>query len=476
MRTEVQHQGEGAAHGGQPLDNVVGHAREQELVPGGVPGDPVAPLAQQPSIENVGIACHDAACPRAPLRAMMRTSRGQHNAHARRRHALRAVPARDTGAGCRAPDTRQHRRPDRATVLPRVPRVARHPMCCAGRAGARCTSYAPRCATSPAYRCLTVLASAWCRPARWPILPPTTGPVPWRASAAPCAHSCTISSMPTGTMRARCSAVAGGGWGDLRPGIDVIVPVPMSRLRLLLRRFNQSAVLAGELARQTGIAVDPHCWPERGRPGGQVGLTRDQRRRNVAGAFRVRPAVADLQGRNVLLIDDVITTGATVNAVPDPKAGRRPASTCWCSAWSRTWPYSRPRRRRLCVKGLPTHPRRGRREALHCTSDQAGRGEPDVARLSAYGPRRSGADAHRPHRREEPGDASALVREAARQGATYVQTPEITTLMEMDRERLFAAIRPEAGQPRDPPFRRTRARARDLAAIGSMRSFSPRAK
>jgi predicted amidohydrolase len=49
-------------------------------------------------------------------------------------------------------------------------------------------------------------------------------------------------------------------------------------------------------------------------------------------------------------------------------------------------------------------------------------------------------------------DASALVREAAGQGAVYVQTPEITTLMEMDRERLFATIRPEAADPAVPHF------------------------
>jgi predicted amidohydrolase len=65
-------------------------------------------------------------------------------------------------------------------------------------------------------------------------------------------------------------------------------------------------------------------------------------------------------------------------------------------------------------------------------------------------------------------DASALVREAARQGATYVQTPEITTLMEMDRERLFAAIRPQAADPSIPRFAEL---ARELGIwlhIGSM--------
>ena len=49
-------------------------------------------------------------------------------------------------------------------------------------------------------------------------------------------------------------------------------------------------------------------------------------------------------------------------------------------------------------------------------------------------------------------DASALVRDAAGQGATYIQTPEITTLMETDRERLFATIRPQAADPSIPRF------------------------
>jgi ComF family protein len=102
---------------------------------------------------------------------------------------------------------------------------------------------------------------------------------------------------------------------ELQTGIDVIVPVPLTRLRLISRRFNQAAVLARELSRLTGLPVDPHVL-RRVRPTrSQVGLTHDQRRRNVAGAFKV-PArrIARLSGRNVLVIDDVITTGATVEA------------------------------------------------------------------------------------------------------------------------------------------------------------------
>ncbi len=102
---------------------------------------------------------------------------------------------------------------------------------------------------------------------------------------------------------------------ELRPGIDAIVPVPLTRWRLLARRFNQAAILAQELSRQTGIAVDAHLLQRTRHTKTQVGLTHDQRRRNVAGAFSVpRSRRAWLKGRSVLLVDDVITTGATVEA------------------------------------------------------------------------------------------------------------------------------------------------------------------
>src|SRR5262245_6556687 len=93
---------------------------------------------------------------------------------------------------------------------------------------------------------------------------------------------------------------------ELLAEADIIVPVPLSRLRLLQRQFNQAAVLAGELSRQTGIPADPLLLTRVRSTRSQVGMTRDQRRRNVAGAFSVparrRPGV---RGRSVLLIDDV---------------------------------------------------------------------------------------------------------------------------------------------------------------------------
>jgi ComF family protein len=102
---------------------------------------------------------------------------------------------------------------------------------------------------------------------------------------------------------------------ELLVGADVVVPVPLTRWRLLSRRFNQAAILAQELARQTGLVPDPHLLRRTRFAKAQVGLTHDQRRRNVAGAFHVpRGRRASLQGRNVLLVDDVITTGATAEA------------------------------------------------------------------------------------------------------------------------------------------------------------------
>jgi ComF family protein len=102
---------------------------------------------------------------------------------------------------------------------------------------------------------------------------------------------------------------------DLIPASDLIVPVPLTRWRLLSRRFNQAAILAQELSRQCGMRTDPRVLRRTRFTGTQVGLTHDQRQRNVAGAFNVpRSLRARLGGRSVLLIDDVITTGATAEA------------------------------------------------------------------------------------------------------------------------------------------------------------------
>lgn len=96
---------------------------------------------------------------------------------------------------------------------------------------------------------------------------------------------------------------------------DLLVPVPLHRRRLLARRYNQSALLARALGRVAGcpVAVDA-LW--RTRPtASMAGRTRRERAEIVAGAFAVRPsAVARLADRRIVLVDDVLTTGATAAA------------------------------------------------------------------------------------------------------------------------------------------------------------------
>ena len=101
----------------------------------------------------------------------------------------------------------------------------------------------------------------------------------------------------------------------LLPEADVVVPVPLHRWRLLARRFNQAAVLARLMAREADAAMVPDLLVRTRRTATQTRFSRVERRRNVRGAFAVRRSRAPLvDGRNVLLVDDVMTTGATVSA------------------------------------------------------------------------------------------------------------------------------------------------------------------
>lgn len=103
--------------------------------------------------------------------------------------------------------------------------------------------------------------------------------------------------------------------GGALDGCEVMIPVPLHRKRLIERRYNQAALLAYGLGKACQIPVLPdgllrvrHTTP-------QAGLARNARLENVKGAFRVNHAHADyLRNKSVVLIDDVMTTGATIHA------------------------------------------------------------------------------------------------------------------------------------------------------------------
>ena len=115
-------------------------------------------------------------------------------------------------------------------------------------------------------------------------------------------------------------ARACGGWmaragAALLAEADLVAPVPLHWRRLLMRRYNQALLLARTVARETPQKLAPDLLRRRRWTGSQAGLRAKERRSNVRQAFDIHPRWArTLAGKSVLLIDDVLTTGATVDA------------------------------------------------------------------------------------------------------------------------------------------------------------------
>ncbi|HBK93196.1 MAG TPA: hypothetical protein DDZ68_16160 [Parvularcula sp.] len=96
---------------------------------------------------------------------------------------------------------------------------------------------------------------------------------------------------------------------------SILAPVPLHRRRLFARRFNQSAELAQRLARAKDARFAPLFFERLRATPSQKGMSADQRRRNLAGAIGVRAGSVPLaRSAHVIIIDDVMTTGATLNA------------------------------------------------------------------------------------------------------------------------------------------------------------------
>ena len=109
-----------------------------------------------------------------------------------------------------------------------------------------------------------------------------------------------------GTWLARAGA-------ELLTDADLLVPVPLHRGRLFRRRYNQAALLTQALSKRTGIETIPDALQRQRATPTQGGLDRKGRLRNVKGAFRLHPGQSVVD-RRVVVVDDVLTTGATLAA------------------------------------------------------------------------------------------------------------------------------------------------------------------
>jgi ComF family protein len=103
------------------------------------------------------------------------------------------------------------------------------------------------------------------------------------------------------------SIVVEEGWN-----IDMVMPVPLSPERMAERGYNQSTTIAKPLARLLGLPFNPYGLKRIRNTPSQVGLSAAERHLNVAGAFKALPEI--VIGKNILVIDDVMTTGSTLEA------------------------------------------------------------------------------------------------------------------------------------------------------------------
>lgn len=107
---------------------------------------------------------------------------------------------------------------------------------------------------------------------------------------------------------------------DILPDIDFIVPIPLHKFRIIKRKYNQSALLAKNIYRlwknntsEKNLMLDLVSRTKNNKP--QASLNQKARQRNVTGIFEVKEKYLNkIKDKNILLIDDVITTGSTINS------------------------------------------------------------------------------------------------------------------------------------------------------------------
>ena len=161
-------------------------------------------------------------------------------------------------------------------------------------------------------------------------LPPARG-CQWCALLPPFVRAArSFCSVDSGTGLAIVAALKYDGWTPAAKGMaermgrlawppDVVeeraalVPVPLAAARRRERGYNQSELLARRLSDRWGIPVRADCIERVKRTASQTRLTPGERRRNVCGAFRAIPTTFSFRGAHLVLVDDVVTTGATLN-------------------------------------------------------------------------------------------------------------------------------------------------------------------
>ena len=117
------------------------------------------------------------------------------------------------------------------------------------------------------------------------------------------------------------------------PGWDLVLEVPLHPARERERGYNQAACLADALANEIGVPRLPRALERVRVTRPQARLGQEERRRNLAGAFRLRRPEW-LEGRSVLIVDDVLTTGATLEACLEALAGAGASPTGVALAWA----------------------------------------------------------------------------------------------------------------------------------------------
>ena len=124
------------------------------------------------------------------------------------------------------------------------------------------------------------------------------------------------------------------------PGPDLLVVPPLSPARLRERGFNQALEVARRVGARMGVAHAAEGLHRRRDTPAQAGLTRRERRENLREAFA---CTLPLAGRHVAIVDDVLTTGATADALARVLKGRGAAPGFRCGPWP-----SSPRTLRAC--------------------------------------------------------------------------------------------------------------------------------